>query len=501
VNISNNKTKISTIALILTLTISAIIVALPITNAADPPKTWTTVSFISVSPNPVGVNQEVLVVFWMDKAHPLALGFERGKFTGFTVEVTKPDNTKDILGPFDGDPISAAYTMYTPKTVGTYEMVFKFPEQVILDVPEPPTGWGSFNKPEQVGDIYAASTSNIATLEVTEEPVQPWTESPLPTNYWERPINALNREWACIAGDWLGGAANADKVNLYSEGPETPHVLWTRQLWLGGLGGENAGSSSYLSTTASSGRNSPVIINGIVFLEDRATAGTNWGYSAVDLYTGETLWYSTENIFDSRNDFGSVYNFRSGSVIGTWAYLWKISGSTWIAKDPFTGNVVFTIENAQSAGYAVYGEPRGDILRYNIVGSGADKRLTVWNTTKVMTPINTREEPMRPYQLGGRTFDGLTGFSLNVSIPDVQGSILDVVPGKYVIGGVAGKHNNTHVEPGHIWTLDLTKGNEGALISNVTFTPPQQTMDETEYYRYTASYLSETRMKGPYLFS
>ena len=36
------------------------------------------------------------------------------------------------------------------------------------------------------------------------------------------------------------------------------------------------------------------------------------------------------------------------------------------------------------------------------------------------------------------TFDGNNGFSLNVSIPDVSGSILAVREGKYIIGGTGG---------------------------------------------------------------
>ena len=97
-----------------------------------------------------------------------------------------------------------------------------------------------------------------------------------------------------------------------------------------------------------------------------------------------------------------------------------------------------------------------------------------------------------------------TAFLLNVSIPDVQGSIFEVVEDKWVIGGVAGKQNQTAIVPGHIWTISLKRGQEGTLLSNVTFTPPKQVMDTTEYYIY-GPYATTTpgaeRMQGPFVYS
>ena len=53
-----NKTKLSTITLTLLLTISAVIVAIPTATAQE---TQTTYPFLGVVPNPVGVNQPVLI--------------------------------------------------------------------------------------------------------------------------------------------------------------------------------------------------------------------------------------------------------------------------------------------------------------------------------------------------------------------------------------------------------------------------------------------------------
>ncbi len=494
--------KISTVvSAFLALAITVSLFALPLVNATNPPKTWPTVAFLSVAPNPIGVGQTALFIMWIDKAHPLSQGIYGDRFSGYTINLTKPDGTTQILGPFTADAISSAVARFTPDQVGNYTAVFTFPAQLIKEV-NPPPAYQSYNHPDQINDTYGQSTSNSVTLVVTETPIADFPETPLPTDYWTRPINALNRNWAQIAGNWLGGAHIASNFNPYSQGPETPHVLWARSLGLGGIAGDTAGASSYLTTTASSGRPSPLILNGILFLEDRAPVNRNWGWYAVDLYTGETLYYNTERPYPS---FASVLNFDSLSAHGTWGYLWSTTGSgtsaVWIALDPFTGNNIFNITNPQTAGTAVYGKD-GSILRYNIAGSGANKRLTVWNTTRVTSPISITGDPTRPYTYSGN-YSGLNGFSLNVSIPDVQGSILEVIEDKWVVGGVAGKQNQTHIEPGHIWKLNLQPGQEGTLISNVTFTPPKAAMDVTELYYY-GPYTGTpgvARMQGPLVFS
>ena len=52
------KTKISTISIILMLAVSTLLIALPIAIAQD--RTDPTFPYLGVSPNPIGVNQQVL---------------------------------------------------------------------------------------------------------------------------------------------------------------------------------------------------------------------------------------------------------------------------------------------------------------------------------------------------------------------------------------------------------------------------------------------------------
>jgi hypothetical protein len=510
-NIPKNKTKISITTLVLLLALSIPLIAFPITSASDPPITWPTAAFLDVSPNPIGVNQQCLVFMWIDKIHPLIQNVWGPRFTGATVEVTKPNGDTDILGPKNLDAISAAYIYFTPDQIGEYTLVFKFPAQKIEDPgTEPPGGWAGHTHPDQINDTYEASTSNTVYLTVQADPIEPFPETPLPEDYWTRPIHPINRNWAQIAGDWLGGAhKGANEYTPYISGPESAHILWWVPLWEGGIAGGGHGSNNaYIGMNTEGGRGDPMIINGKVYLYDGGTLARNyWGWYAVDLYTGEELYYKTT----PTPSFGQVLLYNTEAAHGAWSYLWSTSGSTWTAYDTFSGNTVYSIENASSAGTAVYGK-NGDLLRYRIVGDRGNMRLTVWNTTHVTSDYdriqNDPASPTRRHQIG--TYDGNLGFSLNVSIPDVNGSILEVVEGKYVIGGIAGRHSDIAMEPGYLWALSLEPGYEGNLLWNITYTPPKAMMDPTEVYHYrmgpgqsygspSAIQYSYSRMQGPWV--
>ena len=122
--ISTNKTTATFIALFLMATIAATLVALPNARAAEE---FPTYAFLSIAPNPVGVNQETLLTFWIDKMPPSILGSWYDVWEGFTVKVTKPDETTSTLGPFKSDPVGNSWTNYTPDKIGNYTFQFNFP--------------------------------------------------------------------------------------------------------------------------------------------------------------------------------------------------------------------------------------------------------------------------------------------------------------------------------------------------------------------------------------
>ena len=85
-----SKTKISTIAFILMLSISAIVFALPSVSAQQ---TQATYPYLGVIPNPVGVNQPVLLHVGITES----LGSADEGWEGMTVTVTDPEGEVTIL--------------------------------------------------------------------------------------------------------------------------------------------------------------------------------------------------------------------------------------------------------------------------------------------------------------------------------------------------------------------------------------------------------------------
>jgi len=161
------KKTIATIALILTLTFSATFVALPFVSAHDPPLEVPTYAYIGVAPNPVGVGQTIFVVFWLNNYPPTASGKGGDRWRNLEIEITKPDGSKQPMGPFTSDPAGSGYTLYTPDQVGTYTFVLSFPGQVLSLYG--PTGiegrYSAF-----INDTYLPSSATT-TLTVQQEPI------------------------------------------------------------------------------------------------------------------------------------------------------------------------------------------------------------------------------------------------------------------------------------------------------------------------------------------
>ncbi|MCW4018408.1 MAG: PQQ-binding-like beta-propeller repeat protein [Candidatus Bathyarchaeota archaeon] len=468
---------------------------------------WTNPSwcFVSLSNNPIGVNQQEIIVFWLQDPPPTASGAYGDRWT-FYVDITKPDGSLETLGPFTSDPVGNGYALYTPDQVGDYTIVARFPGQTITGLPLPPYSDVPLSKPDYVNDTYAASTSDPVILKVQTDPIVGWTEPSVPTGYWERPINSANRGWYVLTGNWLAGAAQIIYSNTnfaYGPGPESPHILWTKQYWAGGIMDSRYGDIGYqgshyegLSLTP------PIILNGKLYYNVQSLPKEGW--YCVDLNTGETEYFynttgpvsgvsqsSSGSIPGESLAFGQILNYDSPNQHGGMAYLWSTSDpntpNTWRMYDAFTGNYMCSVNNVpsfasggrfggSSAGQ-VYGKD-GSILRYNLqnYGSATNPRyyLQCWNTTQA---IWWKESWTSNYYWMWRpglneTYDGNNGYSLNVSIPAVQGSILVVREDQFVIGGTSGQNDDRGLILGNMWALSLKSGEEGKLLWNYTFTPP-----------------------------
>jgi hypothetical protein len=521
--IQKNKSKTVTIALILVLTFSAIFVALPIASAHDPPWTIPTWAYISVTNDPIGVGQQEVIVFWPNQMPPTAQGAYGDRWT-WTVEITKPDGSMETLGPLTSDPVGGGWTTWTPDQVGDYSLVAIMDDHVVTGEPFPPSGdaWGT----DSIGDTYLGGASDPYYLTVQEDPIEAWEETPLPSEYWERPINSMNRNWYVLAGNWLGGAAQnvGPTTNFnYGTGPESAHIMWATPFWAGGIMDARFGPTGY-QTAHYEGLSfePPIILNGKIYYN--VASLPKYGWYCLDLYTGEVDyfhnttgpvtgvgnmfipgmgWVGFDNsgeIVGEKLSFGQIYNYESPNQHGGMPYLWSTGssggfmapgGTTWMMFDAYTGNYICSIANASATGTQVYGK-EGSILYYNIAGSPnpagpffpdvAPFYLTVWNTSHAIW--YEEEWQINEYWMWrpvlNETFDGNNGYSLNVSIPAVSGSILAVREGEFIIGGTAGANDvDAPLVMGNLWCLSLEPGQEGTLLWNKTFTPPVDVVPST----------------------
>lgn len=216
--------------MVLVFSVAYPLLALSQTASAASSISIKTYAFIAVAPNPVGVGQKLAVVMWLDKVPPVpetqTSTLRAISFTNFTVTVTKPDNSITTLGPFVSDSTGSAATAFTPDKIGNYTFQLHYGGDWIY-------GRRVAGDP-MTNDYYEPSTSQVVTVSVQEEPIYASTGAPLPTEYWSRPINAQNYEWANLAGgNWLGlplqfgmGANAEGTFNRNSTGPNTAHILW-----------------------------------------------------------------------------------------------------------------------------------------------------------------------------------------------------------------------------------------------------------------------------------
>ena len=188
------------------------------------------------------------------------------------MEVTKPDGSKETLGPFTSDPVGGGWTIYTPTQVGTYTFVAKFAGTSNNRSSSSP--WGltidTISGATSVNDTYSASESDPMQLTCRRIPIQAWSETPLPTQYWTRPINSANRDWYVLAGNWLGWCRSKRWLQPlsfgYGTGPESAHIMWSTPMWAGGIMDARFGETGY-QTAHYEGLDfsPPIILNGKIY--------------------------------------------------------------------------------------------------------------------------------------------------------------------------------------------------------------------------------------------
>ncbi len=462
-----NKLKISAIPIILLLTISTLLVTFPITTAQSEP--WKqTYAFINALPNPVGVGQEVLLhVGITDSLGSTALGWEN-----ITVTIEKPDGNIDTLGPIKTDATGGTGATYTPTQAGTYILQTHFPEQIApmaLITSLPP------------GTRMLASDSEELELTVTDIQIDYYPDIALPNEYWTRPIDAQARSWSSISGNWLTAARPIFSVPFNDYAPESAHILWTKQLQIGGLAGGERGPHAFEEGDAyeglwgdGAGNQGPVIIAGVLYYNQyKSEGGTDVEQEvvAVDLHTGEELW--TRNWNSARLSFGQVFYYDSYNYHAVFPYLWSVIGSTWNAYNPTTGRWEYTMTNVPP-GTNIYGA-NGEIYRYTVNTTAG--WMTLWNSSGVIPDVGSWGS-----QVLGKTLDATEGIEWNVTIPTdlpgppgfvaAFGSVNVISYENVLVGSDMGIGITLASDAVHYWGLSVKPGEEGQLLFNKAWQLP-----------------------------
>jgi hypothetical protein len=520
----NAKNKIViAITVLLVLSISATMLSLPIVTAHTPP--WERVSHIYGYPSPdlIGVGQTGLFVMWSNWIPPTASGEYGDRYT-FTVNVIKPDGTNDTMQVVS-DPVGSAYVLYTYTEVGTYTWQVIFPQYVLTGYPTPgnvpPTS-------ANVGDIMLAAQSAPSYTTVQQEPLPKYPETPIPEDYWTRPIYENNRLWYTLAGQWLGSYANVlgSTANyVATPGPASAHVLWTTSYWSGGIADAHlAGAETegyYNGQSYESFGTVSIILEGKLYIQIQTPPRI--GQWVIDLYTGEKIAFkNTTGTISYSGSFdysGSLPNgaYNYGQILyedtpnqhGALPYLWDSSTGTsgvWDMYDGYSGNYICSIANVSSSG-TMYRDGYGGICFVNIVNVGTSAnpsyRLQIWNTTEAIwwkpqygtaggkTLLDgSKTEPTstsNTYWMWrpdlNYTFDGRYGFSANVTIDNplepnrspiynMTYSILRVIPDKYIIIGTDGRNDARGAVQGFLRAISLETPTLGQTLWTTKFTPP-----------------------------
>ena len=394
----NSKNKASTVAIILLLALSTIAstVILATTSAHTPAWEIPTYAFVNVSPNPAGVGQQCIIVVWLDKIPDGASVTNDIRFHNYKCVISAPDGTTEtITWNTVVDTTSSAYSAWTPTQIGKYTFNFTFPGMKYTDY--------AYNANSQyVNDTYLASSATT-TLMVQAEAASSGTFTPLPTEYWARPIEGENANWAVIGSNYvypMGAAYSFGSVRYIPDGtaPDSAHIMWSKPINFGGVvGGNNVyaepnspstltgitGTVYYTGLSYETKFNNPIIINGQLFYGlPHSNSGSGGGYISVNLRTGEQTWIQNYAVNPS---FGAVVNVDTPNQHGTIPYLiatQTISGAlTWQIFDPVDGTWVFNITNVPS-GTMSYG-PDGEPLIYQFNAAG--KWLALWNFTQCVT--------------------------------------------------------------------------------------------------------------------
>ncbi len=347
-----------------------------------------------IAPNPVGVGQLFTVVFYQPIVPPDALIINNIRYQYYNI-VKKPDGHEERIpasGTTTSDSTGTNYFGYTPDQIGNYSVTTVFVEQQYL--------WYGSNTQRNFYGITLLQSNYTTTVTVQEEKVEPigWKMTPLPTEYWNRPIEGQNQLWAQISSNWYSNAhdeSNGGPNNRFQPdgiAPNSGHILWTRPTEdQGVIGGESLfgvpGEVFNAGHQYQPRFQSQIIMNGRLYYSPNLLwSGSSELLTALDLRTGELL-YEVNTTGVGQPTFGYYYDFDTPNQHGVTAPGWLFTNNFARAYHPARGFVTgLNITNVPNGFEAV--AQKGEVLRYVLTNTGTSSapawRLAQWNSSRIL---------------------------------------------------------------------------------------------------------------------
>jgi hypothetical protein len=345
--------------------------SIPLPTGVTPDNTVKSEAHVSFNPNPVGIGQTVTVLMWL--APPLHVS---RYFSNYDAIITDPDGTREVFTKESYHADATSWLLFSPDKVGTWTIEFDFPGGYFPagNYTVAPGAWqgaGVVSFPESV--YYEPSHDGPYNLTVQEDPVSSWPASPLPTEYWTRPVSPENREWWSILGyfpsDGVVGEEGPywpNETNTYMssyrylpyvQGPNSAHVMWKRQ---GAIGGLIGGPLGEVSSTAGGGNPTLIYAGRCYQTVTKVVNGESTSlWQCYDLRTGEVFWEFPAEIATVMTMFGPM----TGAVVPTMVTYYEGYSETPGGEPQFGRDVFLTYVGG---GRLIHFDPWTGSVRYNV---------------------------------------------------------------------------------------------------------------------------------------
>ncbi len=395
--------------------------SLTVPTGEVPYVTTDTKAVISFRPNPIGLGQALLINVWINPALDTNRGLLSGQTGCLKVTLTKPDETQEVLTMRSTFSDAASYVEYTVDQAGEWKIKFEFLGTYF------PAGryYNGYLVENSSGSYiesayYKPSSTDEYTFTVQNEMVYSWPASPLPTDYWTRPVHYAHREWWPILGNWPSTGYQGDYFGVlwdqmypdtnpqwsnsylfqpFVQAPESSHIVWKIE-----RGGSRQGGIIGAYGTQEGQMIDPgvpsVVYNGRCY-QTYTKPGAGSVAACYDLRTGE-IFYEIPTAEGGVTPSYVVYvtpsvSTRYSEVLAGGTHnveLVTISGGRLYKVHPYTGAVTgnYSISPLTGSGGTFHNQLDGYVASIQNIGnsSNPEYRLINWTTSGSSSTLSGR---------------------------------------------------------------------------------------------------------------